>query len=687
MRLSVLLLSALVVTVPTFAAGQQPDAPRLLVKPDAFPTLVNPACSHCRDEAKRRAGELKANDPVLCWTRGYSDGGAIPFRFYLNNYRVISDSYGVFVHDPDAGFARGFAPSYEFRFHGWRNGVMVMRHKDGTLYSCLSGMAFDGPKKGSRLTPIPTLVSEWGYWLEHYPHAVAYHMFDKYKPVDLPAKPEPDAVKSRGTPDARLQPEETVLGVWTGKSARAYPVAAFTKTGFIKDEIGGEPVLVLWEPRTRTASAYRPMASQPRKYAGPRPDASGVSPPDEGVPIPAGTPVQKPRKLTLAPSATAGRFEDAETRSTWDVAGRCVEGKMKGWTLEWVDSVQAKWFAWAAEYPQTTIYTTRKATTSDLNKKVKEIAGTAEFLRLLPKPFATLRAVDPNNRTVTLLIDLEKEAKVWPVEPDAEIKVGGWWGRLEQFREGQRVWAWLKLDRKKRPVSVVMLADELSEWDMHGSLRKKHPGNPKFTPEDVEAKRAAQKAWLREKWAADGLPGTLTMHHVFSGELEIALDHEAICWGRSLKAGDEVRLTADPPIKAVVKVVAPWRERTVVRLVVGELESSELKTGQRLALKMTPPPQIVDDSPYPPDADRPRTKAERIEWVLASVYCTCGVSKDICTGHFYTLASCNPNGCGHPNHTRERVARMIERGLSDRQILDELRKEDGALLLRPHLLP
>src|SRR5438105_4530715 len=164
-----------------FAAAQQP---LLVAKPDAFKTLVNPNCSHCRDEAKRRAADLRPDDRVLCWTRGYSDGGAIPYRFFLNAYRVISDSYGVFVHDPDAGFARGYLPSYHFRFHGWRNGVMVMKHKDGTLYSCLSGVAFDGPKKGSRLTPIPTVVSDWGFWLERYPQAVAYHMFDKYKPVD-----------------------------------------------------------------------------------------------------------------------------------------------------------------------------------------------------------------------------------------------------------------------------------------------------------------------------------------------------------------------------------------------------------------------------------------------------------------------------------------------------------------------
>ena len=115
-------------------AAEPAKEPPLIVKPDAFQTLINPNCSHCKDEAKRRAADLRADDRVLCWTRGYSDGGAIPYRFFLNPYRVISDSYGVFVHDADAGFARGYLPSYHFRFHGWRNGVMVLRHKDGTPY-------------------------------------------------------------------------------------------------------------------------------------------------------------------------------------------------------------------------------------------------------------------------------------------------------------------------------------------------------------------------------------------------------------------------------------------------------------------------------------------------------------------------------------------------------------------------
>ena len=335
------------------AVGAAKPEARLVVKPDAFKTLVNPNCSHCKDEAKRRAGELRDDDRVLCWTRGYSDGGAIPFRFFLNPYRVISDTYGVFVHDPDAGFARGFAPSVDFTFHGWRNGVMVMKHKDGTLYSCLTGLAFDGPRKGDRLKPIATLVSDWGPWTGQYPHNVAYHMFDKYQPEDLPAKPNADSVKSRGPLDKRLPADDLVLGVVAGKEARAYPLEALAKAGLVKDTLDGAALVVLWQGETKTAAAYRPVATTPDKDSKAKP---------------------RPVTLTLDDRKKWAAFTDKETGSHWDVAGRAIEGELKGWTLEWVDSTVVRWFAFAAEVPHTTI-----------------TAGRPPRRRTRPRPFRRLR--------------------------------------------------------------------------------------------------------------------------------------------------------------------------------------------------------------------------------------------------------------------------------------------------------
>src|SRR5437867_5618168 len=152
---------ALLLMFVAVAAQQSwPAEGKRIDKPMYFKTLVNPQCSHCVDEAKRRANELRNDDRVLAWIRGKYDGGAVPFRFFLVPYRVISDTYGVWVYDVDAGFVRGDEPSLDFTFHGWRNGIMVIRHKDSTLFSALSGVAFDGPRKGASLKPLPIIETD-----------------------------------------------------------------------------------------------------------------------------------------------------------------------------------------------------------------------------------------------------------------------------------------------------------------------------------------------------------------------------------------------------------------------------------------------------------------------------------------------------------------------------------------------
>jgi len=288
-------------------------------------------------------------------------------------------------------------------------------------------------------------------------------------------------------------------------------------------------------------------------------------------------------------------------------------------------------------------------------------------------------------------------------------------------------------------VAVAMLADELSEQDIHGpgvTLTAREAGSMTLKPvagkktrtlktakaevyrgttktkldnlkvgEKVyvqsnddgarlildpaafEARRTAQKALLRKRWTEEGLPGSVAFLHIFSGEMDLMLDHEAMRWGRSLKLGDQVTLGAKPPISAVVKQMRPWRERTELRLVVNGVDQADLVVGQRIALRMAPLSPEVESARQPPDLGRPRTKSERIEWFLASVYCSCGVAGDVCTGHFYTLASCNPNGCGMPNMMRKIIAEKIDKGLTDKQILEELLKEQGPDLLRPHLMP
>jgi uncharacterized protein DUF3179 len=46
---------------------------------------------------------------------------------------------------------------------------------------------------------------------------------------------------------------------------------------------------------------------------------------------------------------------DKETGSRWSVVGRAVSGPRKGQALRWLPGVMVKWYAWAAEYPKTSL--------------------------------------------------------------------------------------------------------------------------------------------------------------------------------------------------------------------------------------------------------------------------------------------------------------------------------------------
>ncbi len=184
-----------------------------------------------------------------------------------------------------------------------------------------------------------------------------------------------------------------------------------------------------------------------------------------------------------------------------------------------------------------------------------------------------------------------------------------------------------------------------------------------------EVMRTAQKNLLRERWLKEGLPGSVGFLHLYSGEVDVLLDHEAIRWSRSLQPGSKVALVATPPISAVVKSVTAQREKTQLRLVVKSFDLADLTTGQRVHLQMPMPSADLENDPAPPGIDLPKTKEERIDWFLANIYCTCAIGGDGCTGHFYTLASCNPNGCGAPNATRQYLGRKIDEGWTNRQIL------------------
>jgi hypothetical protein len=60
-------------------------------------------------------------------------------------------------------------------------------------------------------------------------------------------------------------------------------------------------------------------------------------------------------------------------------------------------------------------------TADHAKEQMKEVAGDAEFLRSVPKHFATLQGMDRAKHRVTLLMEGETQPKEWPLAADVEI--------------------------------------------------------------------------------------------------------------------------------------------------------------------------------------------------------------------------------------------------------------------------
>jgi hypothetical protein len=297
------------------------------VKPGAFDPLTEPPCSYCSTQHRKKF--VAGDDVVLAWIRGAHNGGAIPLRHFLSATRVINDTYGLFFYDPDGGYVAAFQKDYGYKLHGWRSGLMVVQGRDGTLWWALSGEAFEGPQKGKRLTRIPSLVTTWEHWLMLHPESTAYDLFDgqKYKSAPLPTEMSAEAKNSLGKVDGRLPAMSTVLGVEVGEARYAFPIDAASERAAFLADVGGQPVAALWYGPTKTAVAFN------RKLGD--------------------------RTLTLYAddiSPETAPFKDKETGTRWTIAGRGVDGPLKGRELTWVNSIQCRWFAWSACNPKTELH-------------------------------------------------------------------------------------------------------------------------------------------------------------------------------------------------------------------------------------------------------------------------------------------------------------------------------------------
>lgn len=368
------------------------------------------------------------------------------------------------------------------------------------------------------------------------------------------------------------------------------------------------------------------------------------------------------------------------------------------------------------------------------------------FFTALPKHFARLEKFDPARRELTLVLEKDGQTITRQARPDADFIRHGGLGLLAELRPGDRLWVVFDKGASREDLKEVrFLTDEVGLQTIHGHwftvdgvaagertltvrppaktaeappqtlklardvrvLKGERRGGPDLLAagdrvrtqsrfEDgeyrvaeildqaaLERDAARQRRRLEEVLAREGVPGEVQAVQTPLREAALLLYRPGSNAARLLRPGDRIRVSAgEKRVSLPVKQIKPWGEKTsvTVELPVG---APELMPGQAIRFFLG---RARVEGELPPGLGRATEKNERVEWLLASIYCTCGQGPDTCTGHLYTLAMCEPVRCPMPSMVRGKLEGWIDGGKTDAEILALLLQEQGPLVRQIHLL-
>ena len=205
--------------------------------------------------------------------------------------------------------------------------VLVMYDRQtNSLWSQLLGKAIEGPLKGTELEFVPSKHTTWADWRREHPDTLALVKgYSGYRdPYAGYYRSGQAGVLGETNRDPRLSTKQFVIGVAIGEDAVAYPFSVLSEQPAINDEVGGVPVLVVFDAANASGVVYeRTVQEQVLTF-------------------------EVVEGLTL---------RDKETGSLWDgEAGRALEGPLAGTQLQQVKSTSSFWFGWSDFYPHTRVY-------------------------------------------------------------------------------------------------------------------------------------------------------------------------------------------------------------------------------------------------------------------------------------------------------------------------------------------
>ena len=209
----------------------------------------------------------------------------------------------------------------------------------------ITAQAVVGALTGETLDAIPSQILSWEEFKRLHPDGrvlspqTGYDRPYGQNPYVGYDQPDTAPFGLAGRPDDRLPPKERVAAVQTGPdSAVVYPFSRLAREAPVEDEIGGQPVVVLFDPSV-ASPLDEPSVADGRQVGGAavfERDVMG-------------------RTLSFEPGPRPGTFRDSQTGSTWGMDGRAAAGPLRGERLAQLTSDDQFWFALAAFFPEASI--------------------------------------------------------------------------------------------------------------------------------------------------------------------------------------------------------------------------------------------------------------------------------------------------------------------------------------------
>ncbi len=225
----------------------------------------------------------------------------------------------------------------------YSNLIMYDRQTE-TWWQQATGEAIVGELVGSELTFLPATMIAWAEFRDSYPdgdvlslatgfsRAYGNNPYPGYDDIDR----SPFLYDGPPTP-GRLPAMARILAMELNGETVAYPYASLETLRVVDDEVGGVPIVVMWQGGVASALGLSDIA-----------EAEDV-----------GTVVAYLRDVggdVLTFEQRDGEIVDTQTGTTWDHLGRGVTGDLAGTQLAPVVGVNHFWFSWAAFKPETRVY-------------------------------------------------------------------------------------------------------------------------------------------------------------------------------------------------------------------------------------------------------------------------------------------------------------------------------------------